>query len=118
MNGTRGVSLAELLVALTLLAVGGGMSARLLIQATRETEAAELGLRAALFLSELWEANSVEGGGERSAGPGVLIGEGGGIEARVRFVPPIDGTGLAEGSGGSGGFQRARRWELVGEGEL
>lgn len=114
MSGARGSSLAELLVALTLLAMGGTLSARLLLQATREMESAELGLRAALFLSERWEGTSWLEGDERPAGPGLLIAEGAGAGARIRFEPPVVQSAP---SGGAGGFLRARVWSLTVEPE-
>jgi hypothetical protein len=113
MSSARGASLAELLVALTLLATGGSLSARLLSQATREMESAEIGLRAVLFLAERWEsATSIESE-ERPAGPGLLIGEGAGIGARVRYDPQAAET---ESPGGRGGFLRARDWAIEGVG--
>jgi hypothetical protein len=109
MRRQSGTSLAELLVALSLLALTGSLSTRLLVHATRDMETAELGLRAALFLSELWEGSPSGGEVERSVGPGTLIGEGGGKDARVRFEPPGEDSSIP---GGSGGFQRARSWTL------
>jgi len=108
-RGRRGTSLPELLVALSLLALTGSFSTRLLVHATRDMETAEVGLRAALFLSELWEGTPGGGEMERPVGPGTLIGEGAGVGARVRFEPPGEDS---PPSGGSGGFQRARSWAL------
>lgn len=108
--GRDGASLAELLVSLTILAIGGGLSARVLMDATRLMEDAELGLRAALFLSELEEGIPGVEGDVRPAGPGLLIAEGVGITATVRFEPPEGATAPEKGPGG---FRRSRRWSLI-----
>lgn len=108
--GRDGASLAELLVSLTILAIGAGLSARVLMDATRLMEDAELGLRAALFLSELEEGVPGAEGEERSAGPGLMIAEGVGSSAAVRFEPP---EGATAPENGPGGFRRSRRWSLI-----
>jgi hypothetical protein len=115
--GNRGgASLVELLVALTLLGIGGALSTRVLDLAAREIEGAELELRAVLLVTELhpWPGTPVEGG-TRPAGPGVLVAEATGAGWRVLFEPP--GGGIAEGGAGSahsGGFQRPREWVVEG----
>ncbi len=113
--GRAGASLAELLVALVILSLGGTLTARALWLASVEIEGAELGLRAALLLSELQDRNGLGAAGEeRRAGPGTLIFEGvGGDELIVRFAPPGAGGASGEEAGAlSGGFGAPRSWRL------
>jgi hypothetical protein len=113
MSARGGASLAELLVSLTILALGGAMSGRVLSDATLIMEEADLGLRAALFLSELRDGRREAVQEQREAGPGVLIAEGAGAGAAVRFEPP---DGAIAPRSGPGGYRRARRWSVAGEG--
>jgi len=109
----RGHSLAELLVALVLIAFGGSLSTRLLVQATREMEGAELALRAALHVLRVERVGGWEGG--IGAGPGVLRilrwnteepeSRGGRV---VQYVPPP-----VRGGEGEGGYFQSWRWEVV-----
>jgi hypothetical protein len=110
----QGASLAEVLVALTLLAIGGGLSTRLLYQATLELEHAELGLRAAVLLSGLHDnASDGETGHRWTAGPGTLVAEESGSGWTVRYEPPPGSEGFARGTtSGVVGFRQTRTWSL------
>ncbi len=116
-DGRVGASLAELLVALLILSVGGTLTARVLWQAGREIEGAELGVRASLFLSELHDGGGGEGNGSvRSAGPGTLTAETSAEgELIVRYDPPhgVDQASARE-EVLSTGFREPRRWRLEG----
>jgi hypothetical protein len=115
-RGTTGASLAELLVALTILAIGGALTTRLLSLAARDLESAEVGLRATLFMAELHDARnpgSIENA--RSAGPGMLVhvadAEG---KSLIRYLPPHPGSDASGESGmaDSKGFLEPRSWSL------
>lgn len=72
---TCGVSIAELLVSLVILALGATLSIRVLSQASRGLEEAELSLRAVIYLSELSAIPVTARAGSssaRPAGPGWL----------------------------------------------
>ncbi len=97
-GGRAGASLAELLVAVSILAVGGTGAGHLLVQASRALDRAELSLRAVLLLAELEGTGGMRGdlpaGGEgRPAGPGLLRWEVEGEGWVVRYEPPA-GTGM------------------------
>jgi len=113
----RGTSLAELLVALTILALGGSLTTRVLWLATRDLESAEVGLRAVLLLSEVHDPRDPDPDGSiRSAGPGRLVAErdeGGGWA--VRYEPPEEGgdpSAVGVGIPTSLGFREGREWSL------
>ena len=99
-------------MALTLLALGGSLTTRVLYQATLEMESAELGLRATLFMAELQAGASADH--ERTAGPGRLIRDDSSTDGslRVRFDPPESLTEATHPFRTRGGFRRPRTWAL------
>jgi len=127
----RGASLAEVLVAVVILAVGGAASTQLLVRAAHDLDGAELGLRAVLLLAGIdRDGPSPDGesgpgsdgsapGGDavfgRPAGPGRLVVEWEGGWPAVRYEPPPSGAGSAVGTARQGGYQEAREWRLRGE---
>jgi len=106
--------MAELIVAVTILGIGGILATRLMVEASRELDGAELALRAVLLLSELhrFPDTGLEAEG-LDVGPGrfeVIEGELG-VEG-LRYLPPGDAG--EEGHAGAGGYLRSRRWHLDG----
>ena len=114
--GCVGASLAEVLVALTLLGLGASLSMRLLAQAEREIQGAEIGLRAAVLLAETGSGIVERSGGERgAAGPGTLTVQRGTDGLLVRYEPPPGGVPGPKGRlPGMGGYLEAREWRLHG----
>jgi hypothetical protein len=101
-----------LIVAVTILGIGGLLATRLMVEASRELDGAELALRAVLFLSELHRfPDNLRDEEDLEVGPGrfeVIEGELG-VEG-VRYLPPGEAGG--EGHAGAGGYLRARSWHL------
>jgi len=107
--------MAELIVAVTILGIGGLLATRLMVEASRELDGAELALRAVFLLSELHHfpdtPRETEG---LEVGPGrfeVIEGDLG-VEG-VRYLPP--GSSGGEGPAGAGGYLRARSWHMDGD---
>lgn len=110
-DSRRGISLVELLVALTLLALGGSAATRLLILSARELDGAELGLRATLLLAEMSGDPMPAAEVRRAVGAGELVGVGDGAGFVVRYEPPLGGGGGSL-AGYSGGYFVERSWAL------
>jgi prepilin-type N-terminal cleavage/methylation domain-containing protein len=113
MERRSGFSLVEVLVALTLFGIGGALSGRLLAQASLEMEGAELGLRAALLLSDLSQEQGQGSGPERAVGPGRLVAVVAPDAWIVRFEPGGAAIGsVTPGIPGARGNREAREWRL------
>jgi len=127
----RGASLAEVLVAVSILAIGGAAATQLLVRAAHDLDGAELGLRAVLLLAEVErdgpppdgdsgpasevsgpEGQSVIG---RPAGPGRLTVEWENGWPSARYDPPPGAATGSVGAAGRGGYQEAREWKLRGD---
>ncbi len=111
----RGVSIAEVLVSLVLLALGATLSLRVLASASRTVEEAELGLRAAIFLSEI--APVPDAGADtiapRASGPGWLIPEVEPPEAlTIRYEPPDARDRSGYNPVGPQGFLAEQSWDF------
>jgi hypothetical protein len=103
-------------VSVAIAGVGLALAVRTLSIAGRELEAADLGVRAALFLSELQDAPSFdEGTEERPAGPGRLVPDPEGDALRVEYLPP-SGAAQVRSEPAEGGYSRGRSWSIRGDG--
>jgi len=137
LHGSRkGASLAEVLVAVSILAVGGAAATQLLVRAALDLDGAELGLRATLLLAEVERSGpppqgesglGSEGpgsedpgpGGEavggRPAGPGRLSVEWEDGWPVVRYEPPDITAGSSGRAAVQGGYRESREWRLRGD---
>lgn len=112
-SGRSGRSIAEFVVSLTIFTLGATLMLRVLNVATQSLEEAELGIGAAIYLSELYSApdDAPPYDGVRPIGPGVLEKEDKTDGAlTVRYQPPSLG-----GPGASGrvrGYQSTHRWSV------
>lgn len=112
LESRAGASLVELMVGLTILGIGAALSARTLELAARELDAADLGARATLLLSELHDGvSSGFAPGEQIAGPGILIPSADSGAIRVEYHPPSGGGREGEVGAGSG-YHHPRSWSL------
>jgi hypothetical protein len=112
-SGRGGWSIAEFVVSLTIFTLGATLMFRILNVATQSLEEAELGIRAAIFLSELHSApdDAPPHDGVRPIGPGVLEKEDETDGAlTVRYQPPSLGAPGAPGR--VGGYHSTHRWSV------
>ena len=115
-SGRRGRSIAEFVVSLTIFTLGATLMVRVLNVATQSLEEAELGIAAAIYLSELYSApaGAQPHEGVRPIGPGVLEKEEETDGAlTVRYQPPSLGGSGAPGRarGYHSGHQWSVRWD-------
>lgn len=97
-RGRRGASLAEVLVALTVLSIGAAAVVGLLETASRSVRTGEVALRAMLLAGEVSGFSGGPASGEREAPVGVLHWcrpAAGGVV--VRYEPPGGGDGEVVG---------------------